>query len=269
MSIETAYDVIPDLAVLGSTRRPGRAIVPFVRFVVAHDTGNPGASARAHARWYRNDPNPPPDAVSSAHLFVDDKEIIECIPALTGAPEQALHVLNRLPKDNELYGYDANRAAIGVEYCYGGTIDAGAAYERYVWVLAKLCHTFTLDPAHDVVGHQVLDPERRSDPGQGLQASGRTYAGLLRDVVACFNRFPANGVAAGSRALQPRQPARATAYLHIRPDPTTQQMPIGMMKPGDPVDMVQMVSGEAVFGIDQWCQLTQGGFCWSGAVRPG
>ncbi|GAA3327582.1 hypothetical protein GCM10020331_068100 [Ectobacillus funiculus] len=55
---------------------------------------------------------------SSAHTFVDDQRIIEMIPI----DEVAYHVRYSVPTDNELYGYNANSAAIGVELCYGGNI---------------------------------------------------------------------------------------------------------------------------------------------------
>jgi hypothetical protein len=54
-----------------------------VRFVVAHDNGNPGSTAAGNVKYYENSRN---EKSASAHLFVDDQEILECIPALTGPP---------------------------------------------------------------------------------------------------------------------------------------------------------------------------------------
>ncbi len=125
--VKMHYPVVADYATLGSKRRPGTSIAQ-VKFIVAHDTGNPGASARNHARWYRNDPNPPPKLVSSAHIFVDDLDIVETIPALTGDPEVAYHVRYSVDTDNKMFEADANSSAIGVEYCFGGTIDAADTY---------------------------------------------------------------------------------------------------------------------------------------------
>jgi N-acetylmuramoyl-L-alanine amidase len=80
------------------------------RFIVSHDTGNPGSTAIGNRNFFqRNQPK------SSAHTFIDDKRIIEIIPL----DEVAYHVRYSVPTDNEIYGYDANSNAIGVELCYG------------------------------------------------------------------------------------------------------------------------------------------------------
>ncbi len=260
----TDYPILPDLATLGSRRRPGRPITK-VEFIVAHDTGNPGASARAHARWYRNDPNPPANRVSSAHLFVDDLNIVETVPALTEAPEQALHVLYSVTTDNALFGFDANRAAIGVEYCYGGNIAADAAYDRFVFVLARLCKVFSLDPATRITGHHVLDPVRKTDPVGGLAASGRTYDGLLTDVAARFAAVGGNPAAIGSQAVRVGA-ARATVNLNRRREPTGAAVRTGGFRPGDGVTVAEVVPGQRVMGNDRWCRLPEGDFCWSGGL---
>ena len=50
--------------------------------------------------------------VASAHIFVDDKECIVCIPVT----EKAWHVLYNTPTDNQWYNADANNdVAFGVE----------------------------------------------------------------------------------------------------------------------------------------------------------
>lgn len=267
MSAQASYSITPLLAPLGSRRRPGRSI-PDVKFIVAHDTGNAGASARGHARFYRNDPNPPLNKVSSAHIFVDDEDIVETVPALTASPEQALHVLRSVPTDNLIFGVDANAAAIGVELCYGGTIDADAAYDRFVWTLATLCKTFNLDPAHRIVGHQVLDPERRSDPDNALSRSGRSYAQLLVDVPARFGQVNGMSGLIGSAAIVAGN-ARATVNLNRREAASGTSARTGAFRPGDPVAVTKIVPGQKVMGIDLWCQLPEGDFCWSGGlVQP-
>ncbi len=167
------------------TKRRSGILIPDagVKFVVAHDTGNPGSTARGNVKYYESSKN---EISASAHLFVDDKEIIECIPAIMAPPEKAWHVIKGPQIDNLIYGAEANDAAIGVEYCYGGAIDAEAAYARYVWVLAYLCYIFRLDPAKSVVGHSILDPARKTDPDTGLSASGRLYEQLIMDVPGEF-----------------------------------------------------------------------------------
>ncbi|MDA0616973.1 N-acetylmuramoyl-L-alanine amidase, partial [Acinetobacter baumannii] len=108
-----------------SKRRSGLLMSPGVRFVVAHDTGNPGSTAAANVRYYESSRDV---QSASAHIFVDDKQILECIPALTGTPEKAWHVLYNVETDNRMFGLNANDAAIGVEYCFGDNIDADEAY---------------------------------------------------------------------------------------------------------------------------------------------
>jgi N-acetylmuramoyl-L-alanine amidase CwlA len=182
MSFTKKYQISQRYLTKPSKRRSGIPISPDVKFLVAHDTGNPGSSASGNVRYYENSRN---DMSASAHIFVDDREIIECIPALeSGTPEKAWHVLYYLPTDDQLFGYNANDAAIGVEYCYGGNIDDDEAYRKYVWVLAYACYKNDLDPQRCVVGHFFLDPHRKTDPVTGLAYNRRNYDQLLRDVVS-------------------------------------------------------------------------------------
>ncbi|WP_253947823.1 N-acetylmuramoyl-L-alanine amidase, partial [Paenibacillus ehimensis] len=95
-----------------------------VRFMVSHDTGCPGSTAANNVTYYERSRE---DDYASAHIFVDDKEIIECIPFLTGTPEKAYHVVYNTPIDNQIFGVDSNDYAGGVELCYGGKIDLAEA----------------------------------------------------------------------------------------------------------------------------------------------
>ena len=194
-----------------SKRRSGILIPETkVKFVVAHDTGNPDSTAAENVSYFQRSR----DAESaSAHLFVDGNAIIECIPALTAAPEKAWHVLYRVGTDNHLYGCKANDAAIGVEYCYGDNIDADEAYRKYLWTIACICERFKLDPAKSVVGHFFLDTKRKTDPVTGLAHSRRTYEQLLRDIVSEYQActLPA-GITAPPMGFQ--RPARNGACHH-------------------------------------------------------
>lgn len=261
MAFQLLYPITPILAPAGSKRRPGRPVTPAVKFLVAHDTGNPDATAVGHARWYRNDPNP--KVVSSAHLFVDDTSIVETIPAFVQA-EQALHVLYSVENDNLMFGHDANRAAIGVEYCYGPHIDADAAYARYVWVLARLCDVHGLDPARCVVGHSVLDPGRKHDPQHGLSASNRSYDQLLKDVVRVFKACGGAASAVGATLVKPG-PIVTSVWLQLRQGPARDAAAIRKMAPGTHLVCQDIVPGEPVEGVDLWCQTSEG-YCWSGGV---
>jgi N-acetylmuramoyl-L-alanine amidase CwlA len=177
-SFEMKYPIIERHFTIPSERRPGLPI-DKVLFIVAHDTGN-DLGAR-HNAWYQQ--RTVNRMKASAHIFVDDKEIVECIPSIIGKPEVAWQVRENQPYDNEMYGEDANYHAIGVELSIKPNGNDEKAYKRYVWTLAYLCYKYNLDPNVSVVGHHILDPGRKIDPKNGLRKIGKTYHQLLRDVV--------------------------------------------------------------------------------------
>lgn len=261
------YIVTPSYLTKPSRRRSGRAVTPGVRFLVAHDTGNPASTARANVRYYENSRN---EMSASAHLFVDDREILECIPALTAPPEKAWHVLYGAPTDNALFGCDANDAAVAVEYCYGGAIDADEAYRKYLWTLALLCHRFELSPERQIVGHFILDPQRKTDPLTGLARSRRTYEQLLRDVAVELAECT------GKTAPSPAVVAAAEPGSVV----TTVRLNIRQGRPNTRAPVVQVVpagttltyrgwtdAGEAVNGNPRWYEDMNGNFVWGGGVR--
>jgi len=209
MGFQMKYQIQKQYLTAPSKRRPGVA-VPEVRFIVAHDTGNPGSTAKGNIGYYERTHN---SISASAHIFVDDKEIIECIPFLTGKPEKAWHVLYNVTTDNQMYGEDANDVALGVELCWGPGINSEEAYKRYIWVLAYACYKFQLDPTKAIVGHDVLDPGRKIDPSNALKYMGKTYQQFLKDVVNEYNRCVEKTV------IQPAKPLQEDTYT-IQPGDT-------------------------------------------------
>lgn len=183
MGFKMKYEIEKQYLTSKTKRRSGIKM-PGVKFMVAHDTGNPTSTAQNNVTYYENSRN---EMSASAHIFVDDKRIIECIPFLTGTPEKAWHVLYNVTKDNQLFGGDANDYAGGVELCFGGKINGKEAYKRYIWVLAYACYKFGLNPANSITGHEILDPTRKVDPSQGLRTMGRSYSQLLKDIVREYN----------------------------------------------------------------------------------
>lgn len=169
------YQITLDYIDIGNSR-PGISIED-AKFIVSHDTGNPGSTAYAN-RNYFNDVQP----TSSAHTFIDDKYILEIIPL----DEKAWHVRYGKPTDNDMYGEDANDAAIGVELCFGGNIDFWQAYDRYVWYHAYLVDKYALDPDKDIVAHSTLDPERRTDPQNALHRYGVSWSQFISDVKKAY-----------------------------------------------------------------------------------
>lgn len=189
-----AYDITRDYIRTGNARSGEK--LENVKFIVSHSTGNPGSTAYANRRYF--DTRQPS---ASAHTFIDDKYILEIIPL----DEKAWHVLYNKPADNELFGEDANDAAIGVELCYGGGINFTEAYKRYVWYHAYLCKTFSLDPNRHIVSHHTLDPERRSDPLDAFRLYGVTWTQFINDV----------NEAVQSNKPQPPKPPQAKLPLKI------------------------------------------------------
>lgn len=166
-----------------SNTRPGlRLTTGAPAFFVAHDTGNPGAGADNHYRYF----NGLTDRSASAHTFIDDKKILEIIPTGTDSDpaEKAWHVLYNVTADNGRFGYDANDAALGVELCYGGGIDFEEAYKRFVWYLAFCCKKWNKDPRLFIPSHKQLDPARKIDCDNALKSGGRTLKDLIADVTA-------------------------------------------------------------------------------------
>lgn len=161
--------------------RPGtRLTTGGPAFFVAHDTGNPGADAEAHYKYF----NRQTDRDASAQVFIDDERILEIIPTGTGPDpgEKAWHVRYNVTTDNERYGHDANDTALGVELCYGGKINFSEAYKRFVWYLAYCCDKWSKNPSTHIASHKQLDPGRKNDCEQGLKAGGKTLKDLIADV---------------------------------------------------------------------------------------
>jgi len=170
------YEITRDYIRMGNSRSGQK--ISRVRFIVSHDTGNPGSTAYNNQTYFNNQ-----QPSASAHTFIDDKYILEIIPL----NEKAWHVQYNKPKDNQLFGADANDAAIGVELCWGGSINFQEAYKRYVWYHAYLCKTFNLQPRQHIVSHKTLDPQRRSDPDNALKRYGITWSQFINDVQKEFN----------------------------------------------------------------------------------
>lgn len=183
MAFKMKYDIKASYLSAPSKRRSGIK-ADKIRFAVLHDTGNAGSTAAGNVSYYQNSRD---EISASAHLFVDDKEIIECIPALTGTPEKAWHVIYNVTTDNERFGDDANDAAIGIEWCFGGKINIQESYKRYIWLAAYTAYKFGLDPKVCFTGHFELDPTRKVDPNTALQLIGKSFAQLKADIVAEYN----------------------------------------------------------------------------------
>lgn len=157
-------------------RRPGIAI-KGVKFIVLHDTGNDGSTAKGNVNYYITSAN---EIEAAAHFFVDDKEIINCIPE----SEIAYHVRRTSDVDNKMFGCDAIDYALAIELCYStkGLFDSKKAYQNYCELIASLCIKYNLDPNIHLVAHSTLDPKRRTDPMNALSKIGKSWADMINDV---------------------------------------------------------------------------------------
>lgn len=265
MNFTEKYTVTPRLLPVNTKRRPGIPISPAVKFIVLHDTGNPGSTAAANVKYYTSSAN---SESASAHLFVDDKEIIECIPALTAPAEKAWHVLYNVTTDNQLFGYNANDAAIGIEYCYGPKINADEAYKKYIWLAAYVCFRYGLDPKKSLTGHFFLDPQRKTDPVSGLAQSRRTYEQLLRDIIAEYEECTGTAQAPELNTTVQSGRVKVIAKLNIRQGkPSTKAPVVQLVSAGATLNYVGVVSnGESVNGNAEWYQDLNGNYFWSGGV---
>jgi N-acetylmuramoyl-L-alanine amidase len=149
--------------------RPGKPLAKVSKVVVG-DTGRRGLTAADAAKDLGQ---------AYGHFLVDDKTIIECMPALTssvGLVEQACFVRSRPKQD-----FVAQESAIAVNLCFGGRIDAKAVYARCVALVACICDRFKLDPIKDVKRAADLDIARK-DPDQALLEAGADFQQLLEDI---------------------------------------------------------------------------------------
>lgn len=210
-----AYEITRDYIRTGNSRSGQR--IGTVRFIVSHDTGNPGSTAYGNRNYFDNQ-----QPSASAHTFIDDKYILEIIPL----SEKAWHVRSNVTGDNSRYGANSNDAAIGVELCHGGKINFQQAYKRYVWYHAYLCDRFNLNPKSDIVAHATLDPSRRTDPINILRTHGISWSMFIDDVVEALRNFNGATPTAPAAPSAPSKPQTSKPPASVVKG-TTVTLPIG------------------------------------------
>lgn len=124
-----------------------------ISWLVIHDTGNPsrGADADAHRRFFSS------KRKSSAHYFVDDKQIIQII----GDSQASWHCGDNQGKGRALNGCK-NTNSIGIELCINQDGDYDKAYKNLVELVKNLMVKFKIDLDH-VCRH--YDVSRKRCPG--------------------------------------------------------------------------------------------------------
>ncbi|MGD6773328.1 N-acetylmuramoyl-L-alanine amidase [Staphylococcus simulans] len=162
--VPVRFDLLP----IG-TRRSGQPLTTGKpKFMVIHDTGNNNTTAQDNVNYYKNSYNIDWSMVASAHIFVDDKEAIICIPVT----EKAWHVLYNTPIDNKWYNLDANNAAFGIEGCYfTDKVRTQKSLDNTARVAAYLAKFWKIDYKTEAPGHQDIQNDK-IDPGNLLEAAG-------------------------------------------------------------------------------------------------
>lgn len=124
-----------------------------ISWLTIHDTGNPskGADADAHRRFFSD------KRKSSAHYFVDDKQIIQII----GDSQASWHCGDNQGKGRALNGCK-NTNSIGIELCINQDGDYDKAYKNLVELVKNLMVKFKIDLDH-VCRH--YDVSRKRCPG--------------------------------------------------------------------------------------------------------
>lgn len=186
--VPVRYDLLP----VGTRRSGQRLTTGNPAFAVAHDTGNLNTSAQNNVDYYKNSYNIDWALVASAHIFVDDKEAIICIPVT----EKAWHVLYNAATDNAWYGLDANDAAFGVEGSYfTDKARSKKSLDNLARVLAYLCNYWKIDYKTEMPGHQDIQAGK-IDPGNLLEHAG--YSRNISNLDKLVGKY-INGVSDSSK----------------------------------------------------------------------
>lgn len=210
--VPVRFDLLP----IG-TRRSGQPLTTGTpKFMVIHDTGNINTTAQDNINYYKNSYNIDWSMVASAHIFVDDKEAVVCIPVT----EKAWHVLYNTPIDNQWYNLDANDAAFGIEGCYfSDKARTQKSLDNTARVAAYLAKYWKIDYKTRMPGHQDIQADK-IDPGNMLEA-----AGYGRDI-ANFDKLVTKyikGVKVGViDKLKPKTSKPAAAKKVEKPTPSPQ-----------------------------------------------
>lgn len=167
--------IIQKLLPPNTLRRPSLKLLG-VKFIVCHDTGNLNSTAMQNVDYYIKSAN---EMQASAHTFIDDINIVECIPQT----ERAYHVRRASEIDNSIYGVDAIDWALGIELCYFTDLERSKlAYNNYVEYIRGLCAKYALNPISGLIGHDKLDPTRRTDPMNAFKRINKTWSDFINDI---------------------------------------------------------------------------------------
>lgn len=149
--------------------RPGLKLSHIQKLVV-HWVANPKTSALNNRNYFENLKSGTRGIYASSHYIVGlDGEVIHCIPD----DERAYHAKN------------ANTYSLGIEVCHPDWEGQFSllTYASLIQLLAKLCHTYTLDPNQDILRH--YDVTGKVCPKYYVQHPA-AWTKLKSDVVTCY-----------------------------------------------------------------------------------
>ncbi|MBD2861589.1 phosphodiester glycosidase family protein [Paenibacillus oceani] len=210
-----------ELIPINPITRPGTPL-RLVRNIVIHYTGNPGASAANHVRYFGKTLPASKERYASAHYFVDPGDAVLIIPLA----ELAYHASQ------------ANPYSIGVEMC----IEKDGSFHpetvrRTVAIVAELCRRYELNPLRDVIrhydvtgkhcpAHYVDDPGAWEDFRQAVEKAIKS-----KEVYVPVNR---------PTVIKERIIAR---------DGMLEYLPFNYNKPGTDVRLLKIERGKAKFKL--------------------
>lgn len=128
--------------------RPQRKL-RAVKGIVIHWTANEGrgANAEANRRFFENRKFGK-TGYGSAHYFVDDKEILLCLPE----SEMSYHVGANSYKTKHFGSYP-NDCTLGIEMCVNADGKFSVVYDQTVELTAHLVRKYNLNPDKDIARH--------------------------------------------------------------------------------------------------------------------
>lgn len=144
-----------------------------IKYIVIHDTGNKGkgADAEAHYKYFNGE-----DRQSSAHYFVDDKQILRVIRDV----DKSWHCGDGKGK----YGI-TNENSIGVEMCINPDGDFNKTYKNTLELVKHLMDKYSI-PLDRVVRH--YDASRKTCPNIMSKDNWAEWNKFKRDLKNDYKR---------------------------------------------------------------------------------
>lgn len=139
-----------ELLTINPYSRPGKKL-KSVRAIIVHWVANPGTTAMQNRIFFEKRAQGK-DGYGSAHIIIDDNDVIECIPE----DEVAYHVgANKYTDIGLSISSYPNARTLGVELCHPGWDGkpSDSTYKKALEYLAQRCKKYNLDPIKNIYRH--------------------------------------------------------------------------------------------------------------------